>query len=141
MQTTAETLVEAAHIITFCGLHTGEQFADTASDALDNCAAVYLAAEGTCPVEFSTDEDASIRIIEASAPAMAAIKAISEALDSEPCEDEITPGLYVANHLEHVSNWAATASPVPPKRRPTLDEVIGRILRAANTLATQTPAA
>ena len=137
MHSAAETLVEAARIITTHGLHTGEQFAATDSDAVDICAAVYMAAEGTCPPEFADDELASIAIIEASAPAMAAIRAISEVLDSSVCETEIAPGLYVPDYIEHVSNWAAT-TPIGGTQPPTTSEVIGRILRAANTLTTQT---
>ena len=137
MQTTAEILVETAHIITVCGLHTGTQFAATDSDAIDICAAVYMAAEGTCPSEFSTDEIASIAIIEASAPAMAAIRAISDVLDSSVCETEIEPDTYVPDYIEHVSNWAATA-PIGATVPPTPDEVRARVLHAANTLAIQT---
>jgi hypothetical protein len=138
MQTTAHTLERTAYILTMLGLHTGDQFAASDSDALDICAAVYMAAEGTCPPEFTTDEVASLAIIGASAPAMAAIRAISDALDSEACETEIEPGTRVPDYIEHVSNWAATASPIHPKRPPTVDEVIGRILRAAQALDQRT---
>ncbi|MFF7476603.1 hypothetical protein [Streptomyces sp. NPDC008092] len=138
MQTTANTLERAAYLISMLGLHTGDQFAAAESDALDVCAAVYMAAEGICPPEFSTDELTSITLIESSALAMAAIRAISDVLDSSVCEDQIAPGMYVPNYIEHVSNWAATA-PIGEKTPPTTSEVIGRILRAANTLATQTP--
>ena len=140
MQNTAYTLQRAAYLITMLGLHRGEQFAATDSDALDICAAVYMAAEESCPPEFTTDEVASLAIIEASAGAMAAIRAISDALDSSVCETEIEPGTYVPDYIEHVSNWAATA-PIGEHFPPSTDEVIGRILRAANTVATQTPAA
>lgn len=138
MQTTAWTLEETAHILTAYGLHHGKQFAATTSDALDVCAAVYLAAEGTCPPQFSTDEDVSLCIIEASAPAMTAIRAISSVLDSPVCETEMVPGFWVPDYVEHVSSWA---TPVDGSTPPSIDEVIGRILRAANTLAIQTPAA
>lgn len=137
---TAEILDETAHIISSYGLHTGAQFAADDSDAVDICAAVYLAAEGTCPPEFSTDETISIAIIEASAKAMTAIKAISDALDSSVCESEIVPGLWVPEYIEHVSNWAATP-PIGEKTPPTVSEVIGRIQRAANTVRSQTPVA
>ncbi|WP_086560978.1 hypothetical protein [Streptomyces africanus] len=140
-------LVETARIIGFRGLHTGTQFAAntgrraTLDAPLDICAAVYLATTGDLPDVFFTDEVASLAIIGASSPAMAAIRAISEVLDSSVCETEMEPGTWVPDYIEHVSNWAATACPVEPKRPPTVDEVIGRILRAANNLAVQTSTA
>ena len=139
MHNSAEVLQRAAYILSLFGLHTGDQFAAPDSRALDVCAAVYMAAEDSCPPEFTTDEVTSLAIIGASAPAMAAIRAISEALDSAVCETETAPGLYEPDYIEHVSNWAATASPVDPKRPPTVDEVIGRILRAANQQAITAP--
>lgn len=146
MHGTAEVLQRMAQVISLHGIHTGDQFAvRTHQDRLtqhDLCALAWVVAEGRiAPREFFTDEDASIRLIEASASAMAAIRAISDALDSSVCEDEIAPGMHVPNYIDHVSNWAATASPVDPKRPPTVDEVIELILRAANLHATQTPAA
>ncbi|MGV9891667.1 DUF6197 family protein [Streptomyces sp. NPDC003395] len=132
MHTTACILSQTAYVISRCGLHRGDQFADSHTPALDICAAVYLAAEGHIPTAFHHDEDASIRIIKASPTAMAAIKALSDALDSDPCETKDATGLYVPDYIEHVSNWAATASPIAPKQPPTESEVIGRILRAAN---------
>ncbi|MFR9794179.1 hypothetical protein ACL07V_37090 [Streptomyces sp. MB22_4] len=140
MDSTVEILEETAHIINTYGLHTSTQFAADDSDAVDICAAVYLAAEGTCPPEFSTDETTSIAIIEASAKAMTAIKAISDALDSDVNETEIVPGLWVPEYIEHVSNWAATP-PIGEKTPPSTSEVIGRIHRAANTLRSQTSVA
>jgi hypothetical protein len=115
-------------------------------DRLDICAVAYIVAEGCQPPpEFFTNEVASLRLIECSSRAMAAIRAISDALDTDVCETEIEPGTRVPDYIEHVSNWAATASPVHPKRPPTVDEVIGRILRAAQAVdqrtATQTTAA
>lgn len=138
MNSTAEILEEAAHVLTVMGLHTGPQFASSRSDALDVCAAIFLAAEGVCPPEFSVNEVASLAIIEASAPAMTAIKAISDVLDSHVCETEIVPGFYVPDYVEHVSTWAMRPG-IGQTEPPTVDEVIGRILRAANTLAIQTP--
>lgn len=134
---TIEILEETAHIISTYGLHTGSQFAASDSDAVDICAAVYLAAQGTCPPEFATDEITSIAIIEASAPAMTAIKAISDALDSSVCETEVVPGMWVPDYVEHVSNWAATP-PIGEKTPPTVSEAIGRIFRAANAVRSQT---
>lgn len=148
MRSTRRILELAAHLISQRGLNTGEQFVDANTGALDICAAVYMAAEAYAlpdrlqiPTEFYTDEVASIRLIEASAPAMAAIRAISEALDTSVCETEIEPGTYVPDYIDHVSNWAATASPFAPKRPPTVSEAIGRIRRTADALAPQTSAA
>jgi hypothetical protein len=133
MATTAMNLHVMAAYVNLYGVHTGDQFA-AADDQLDICAIAYVVAED-CPVppEFHDDECASLTLIESSAGAMAAIRAISAALDTEPCETEIEPGTRVPDYIEHVSNWAATPAPfssVPP----TTSEVIGRILRAADAL-------
>jgi hypothetical protein len=146
MRATRNVLEDMAAVINIDGLYRGEQFGQRGDiDRLDICAHAFVAAEWrgplSIPVEFFTDELASIRLIEASAGAMAAIRAISEALESHVDEEELTPGLFVPNYIAHVSNWVRTASPVQPKRPPTTAEVIGRILRAANTLAIQTPTA
>ena len=140
MHDTAQDLQAMAHVIARYGLHTGTQFAAPGPSApMDICAVAYTVAERCAPpAEFYTDEVTSLAIIGASAPAMAAIRAISDALDSSVCETEREPGTWFPDYIEHVSNWAATASPVEPKRPPTIDEVIGRILRAANNLATRT---
>ena len=140
MNDTVQDLQAMAHFITRYGLHTGDQFAAPGPAApMDICAVAYVVAERCAPpAEFYTDELASIALIECSAKAMTAIQAISDVLDSPVCEDEIAPGMYVPNYIEHVSNWAAT-TPIGEKTPPTTSEVIGRILRAANTLATQTP--
>jgi hypothetical protein len=138
---TARILKQAAYLIHLNGLHTGDQFAAPGPrGALDICAAVYIAAEKKTPPEFFTDEAASLRLIESSAKAMAAIRAISDALDNEPCETEIEPGTRVPDYIEHVSNWAATRAPFAPAP-PTTSEVIGRILRAAQNLTTSQTAA
>jgi hypothetical protein len=131
MHDTAYTLSRAAHLLNFLGLHTGDQFAASDSDALDVCAAIYFAAENTFPKEFTTDEDASLRLIECSAGAMAAIRVLSDALDSEPCVDKLDHGVEVPNYIEHVSNWAATPG-IGQTTPPNTSEVIGRILRAAH---------
>ncbi|WP_086732727.1 hypothetical protein [Streptomyces glaucescens] len=146
MRDTRTVLQQMATHIDHNGLHRGEQFAQPGPvPRLDICAVAYVVAERLTPdrypAEFFTDEVASIRLIESSASAMAAIQAISHVLDSAVCETQIEPGTWVPDYIEHVSNWAATASPVHPKRPPTNAEVIGRIHRAINTLAIQTPAA
>lgn len=134
-------LRETARIIDFRGLHIGSQFAtntgrrSSLEAPLDICAAVYAATTGRVPDVFYTDECASLALIESSEPAMAAIRAISEALDSQPCETNGQP-----DYIEHVSNWAATRAPFAPTP-PTTSEVIGRILRAAQNLDTPQTAA
>ncbi|WP_371099845.1 hypothetical protein [Streptomyces sp. PU_AKi4] len=140
MATTAMNLHVMAAYANLYGIHTGDQFA-AADDRLDICAIAYVVAED-CPVppEFYTDEVASLRLIESSAKTMAAIRAISDALDSEPCETEIEPGTRVPDYIEHVSNWAATRAPFATAP-PTTSEVIGRILRAAQNHATNQTAA
>lgn len=140
MHGTAQDLQAMATFISRYGLHTGDQFAAPGPcAAMDICAVAYIVAERCGPPrEFYTDELASIALIEASARAMAAIKAISEVLDSAVCETQIESGTWVPDYIEHVSNWAATP-PVGATEPPTTSEVIGRILRAANH-ATQTAA-
>ncbi|MFJ3699576.1 hypothetical protein ACIPW9_36545 [Streptomyces sp. NPDC090052] len=132
--TTGHTLNDIAFHVYVHGLHTGTQFAQAGGriPSLDICAIAYLAAEGNVPTEFFTDEVASIRLIECSAGAMQAIRAISDALDTEPCTTEITPGVDIPDYIEHVSNWAATP-PVGETTPPTAPEVTGRILRAARS--------
>ena len=146
MHDTRTVLQQMATHIDHNGLHRGDQFAQHGPvPRLDICAVAYVAAEDLTPdqypAEFFTDEIAALYLIGCSADAMAAIQAISSVLDSAVCETEIEPGTWVPDYIEHVSNWAATPSPVHPKRPPTNAEVIARILRAANTLAIQTPAA
>ncbi|MFF8544761.1 hypothetical protein ACF060_31245 [Streptomyces werraensis] len=98
-------LREAARIIDFRGLHIGSQFAtntgrrSSLEAPLDICAAVYAAVTGLVPDVFFTDEVASVELIESSELAMAAIRAISGALDTEPCETNGVP-----DYIEHVSN-------------------------------------
>lgn len=132
MPETADILDRTAKLLHREGLHTGEQFAGK-DGALDVCAAIYLAAEGRIPPEFYTDEDASLLLIGCSAKAMLAIQAISAVLDTEPCVTVICPGHEVPDYIEHVSHWAATRAPLA-ETPPTVSEVIGRILRAADHL-------
>lgn len=140
MHDTAQDLQAMAHYVSRYGLHTGKQFAAPGpSGPLDICALAFVVAERCAPPpEFFTDEDDSIRLIEASAPAMTAIRAISEVI-GPVCETEMVPGFYVPDYVEHVSNWAVTGD--NGLEQPSISEVIGRILRAANALAVQTPAA
>ncbi|MFF6866717.1 hypothetical protein [Streptomyces ardesiacus] len=132
MPSTRRVLRRMATVINTQGLHRGEQFAvHGPTDDLDICAIAYIVAEDQpAPDVFFTDEVASIDLIEASEPAMAAIRAISAALDSEPCETNGVP-----DYIEHVSNWAATP-PIGEDFPPSTSEVIGRILRAADNQPT-----
>ncbi|WP_042174626.1 hypothetical protein [Streptomyces sp. NBRC 110035] len=134
MATTAMNLHVMAAYANLHGIHTGDQFAT--GDRLDICAIAYVVAKD-CPAPpvFYTDECASLDLIEASEPAMDAIRAISASLHSEPCETNGQP-----DYIEHVSNWAATRAPFS-SAPPTPSEVIGRILRAALALDTDRPSA
>ena len=132
MPSTAGTLRRAAHLINHRGLHTGNQFADKATNTADIAAAIFVAAEAHMPAEFYTDEVTSLEIIAASAPTMAAIRTLSDSLPTEPSYTEIVAGHQVPEYIEHVSNWAAT-TPVWGTRPPTTSEVIGALLRAAQT--------
>lgn len=143
MRDPRSTLQDMAAVIAIDGLHRGEQLGQRGHiDRLDICALAFTVAEWrgplTIPAEFFDDEIAGMRLIEASAGAMAAIRAISQVLDSSVREIQIEPGTYVPDYIEHVSNWAATA-PIGATQPPTIDEVIDRILRAANLLAIQNP--
>ncbi|MEU8740556.1 DUF6197 family protein [Streptomyces halstedii] len=131
MPGTADILRTAAHHINAAGLNTGNQFIDPTTRSIDISAAIYVAAEVTCPNEFHTDELTSLEIIAASAPAMTAIRALSDSLDTGPCFTVIAPGHEVPDYIEHVSNWSAT-TPVFGDRPPNAAEVIGALLRAAN---------
>ncbi|WP_446458703.1 hypothetical protein [Streptomyces rochei] len=117
-----------AYLLHHGGLHTGTQFASP-QGPLDVCAAAYAITEGNLPDAFYEDEVTSIELIEASERAMAAIRAISHALDTAPCATDGGP-----DYIEHVSNWAATP-PIGATQPPTTSEVIGRILRAADSIA------
>lgn len=143
MPDTARILREAARLITRQGLHTGTQFAGPSNGfssldgPLDVCAAIYIAATGKAPSEFQRDEVTSLAIIGASASAMQAIRALSDDLDTEPSTIPITEDHAVPDHIEHVSNWAATAPIGKDTVPPTPAEVVGRILRTADTLDAQ----
>lgn len=133
MNTTHFVLQKMATVISTQGLHTGEQFAAHGPmDKLDICAVAYTVAEDQpAPAVFFTDELASMDLIQSSERAMAAIRAISEVLDSSVNETRTDDGTWVPDYIEHVSTWAMTA-PIGATQPPTESEVIGRILRAAN---------
>jgi ornithine cyclodeaminase/alanine dehydrogenase-like protein (mu-crystallin family) len=135
MLSTAEILRRAADLIHRHGLHTGEQFMDHRTGALDVAAAIFVVAESGMSRQFIVDEAESLAIIGASAPAMAAIRTLSDSLPTQPSYTEIVAGHQVPEYIEHVSNWAAT-TPVWGTRPPTMSEVIGALLRAAQTADT-----
>jgi hypothetical protein len=131
MPSTATTLRQMADFINRVGIHTGPQFATKKPRwQLDICAVAFVMANNTvCPDVFYADEAVSERLIQRSALAMAAIKAISDALDSEVCTTDGEP-----DYIEHVCCWVANPAigcSVPP----SVSEVIGRILRAAQHAA------
>lgn len=133
MPETAAILRYTARILTERGLHTGDQF-EAPNGALDICAAIYVAAHGKNLRVFAFDEDYSIGFIECSADAMQAIRALSDALDTEPTVTEIAPGHDVPDHIEHVSTWAMFGTAFTGT--PNTSEVISRVLRTADALDT-----
>jgi hypothetical protein len=145
MRNPHDVLADMAAVIDIDGLHRGEQLGQRGYIyRFDICALAYVIAEWVgpsgIPNEFFDDELAGIRIIEASAGAMSAIRALSDSLDSTVDEEELAPGFYVPNHIAHVSNWVRFGPP-GSNQPPSTSEVIGRVQRAANTLAIQTPTA
>ncbi|MEU2453827.1 hypothetical protein ABZ605_27590 [Streptomyces sp. NPDC012765] len=129
---TAAHLHQAVDLLERHGLHTGDRFV-APDGALDICAALYLAATGVLPDAFRTDDEAALTLIKASVPAMAAIRAVYNSLG---------PTVTMPEHdgpdevIDRVSHWATTAlyqHALPPTRT----EVIGRLLRTADTLAQQ----
>lgn len=144
MRDPKHTLTDMAAVINIDGLHRGEQFGARGHiDRLDICALAYTVAEWVgplnTPTEFFDNELAAIRLIEASAGAMTAIRALSDSLDSHVDEEEHAPGFFVPNHIAHVSNWVRFG--LPRSEPPSTSEVIGRLHRAANNLAIQTTSA
>ena len=133
MPSTAMNLHVMAAFVNLYVVHTGDQFATSERD-LDICGIAYVVCEDQpVPAQFYTDEDASLRLIECSAPAMDAIRALSAALDTPPCTTEIAPGHEAPDYLEHVSNWARTPG-IGEQQPPSTSEVIGCILRAVALL-------
>ena len=132
--TTPTVLRRASDRINQRGLWTGDQFIEPSGRRIDVCAAIYLAAEGGfIPDEFRTDEDAAIRLIECSAPAMQAIRAVSDHLDTQPPYTEIAPGIEVCDYIEHVSHWAANR-PEAVAAWYVEAAVVGRLVRIADAL-------
>jgi len=141
MHDTAQHLEEMAGFIAAYGLHTGDQFANCPPGGfmqLDICAlAYYVTQDATVPAAFFDDEGTASELIEASEPAMACIRAISAAIGNYEVPDTAgQPDL-----IEHVSQWTFTP-PIGQQGPPSVDEVIGCILRAAQHVTTaSTPAA
>ncbi|MER6092499.1 hypothetical protein [Streptomyces bluensis] len=140
MTSTTTNLHTMATCVDMHGIHRGDQFAQPGNLPLfDISALAYLVAENVpahqAPGVFFTDECASIALIESSEQAMTVIRAISAALDTDPCETDGKP-----DYIEHVSNWAATPAPFETQP-PTTSEVIGCILRAAQAQHTAPNAA
>jgi hypothetical protein len=132
MRATRNILEDMAAVINIDGLHRGNLSWRGEFNHLTITAHAYARAEHGLPDEFFTNPDAALRLTQCSAGAMTALRALSESLDSNPPELEIVPGLFAPDRIRHVTEWAAAT--------PNTAEVIGRILRAANLLATQTPA-
>jgi hypothetical protein len=130
MHSTFRTLRRMATVINNDGLHRGENLAHHgATDRFDICALAYIVAEDRpAPAEFFTDEPAAMDLIENSVPAMDAIRAISAAIDNYLVPDSDGQ----PDPIEHVAQWACTP-PIGYTTPPTNSEVIGCILRAAET--------
>lgn len=139
MHHTANDLKSMAHFVSCSGLHTGEQFAarDTHGyPQLDICAIAYWVIEQATPAAFFTDEGTSRDLIEASQRAMDCIRAISAAITNyQVPETGDRPDV-----IEHVSNWVATP-PIGATKPPSISEVVGCILRAANHALNHAPTA
>ncbi|MFE9491441.1 hypothetical protein ACFYNF_34225 [Streptomyces sp. NPDC006641] len=135
---TGTILRTAAHILNYYGLHTGRQFASV-DGRLDITAAIFRATTGKTPNCFLTNENASLLQIQVCEPAMDAIRMLSAVLPTLPPTD---PGTGTDDHIEHVCHWAMT--PVwtgnADDQPPTMPEVIGAILRAAQAADTFTAA-
>jgi hypothetical protein len=128
---TGTILRTAAELLDHFGLWTGPQFADNRTGRLDICAAIYRAVTGSTPNCFVTDENNASTLIENNPDAYDAIKVVSAVLPTEPSTTDVGP-YEMTDYVEHVSNWAAT-TPVFGDRPPTTAEVIGLLLRAADT--------
>ncbi len=139
MDATAKYLEEMAAFIAAYGLHTGDQFAainpHTGLLQLDICAIAYHVTEnGNTPDAFFTDEGTARDLIEGNAAAMDCIRAISAAIANyEVPDSDGRPDL-----IEHVSQWTFTP-PIGEKQPPSIDEVIGCILRAGQIPTARIP--
>ncbi|MDX3165961.1 hypothetical protein PV516_19425 [Streptomyces scabiei] len=130
---TAAHLRRAAQLLEQHGLYTGDDGYVGSDGSLDICAALYQGATHVLPDVFRTDATAAAEAITASTWAMAAIRAVYDTLGTEvTMPDQDGPDEVI----DRVSHWAAT----PPFRQtqpPTRTEVMGRLLRTADTLDQQ----
>ncbi|HEY5834939.1 hypothetical protein [Streptomyces sp.] len=131
MPDTARTLRAAAYNLTYFGLWTGANFA-LDGGGLSITAAIYRAVTGATPNAFLDDENTSLRLIHANTHVMDAVAFLSSCLDTQPPSDQATA---LPDHIEHIERYAAEPPP-GATQPPTASEVIGRILRAANTADT-----
>ncbi|MCX4911886.1 hypothetical protein [Streptomyces sp. NBC_00878] len=132
MLSTHRILRKMATFITCNGLHTGEQFAEHGvTDRFDICALAYVVAEDRpAPAVFFTDQKTSMDLIEASEPTMRALRALSASItDYEVPDTDGRPDV-----IEHVFNWTA-APGIGQKTPPSLNEIVGRLIRAADQAA------
>lgn len=131
MPSNARILRTMATVISTDGLHTGEQFAQRgATDRFDICALAYIVAEDRpAPDVFFTDQAASMALLETSEPAMNALRALSASITDYKVPD--TDGQ--PDPVEHVFNWTATPG-IGQKTPPTITEIVGRLIRAADDL-------
>lgn len=140
MPDTAQHLQDMAAYIRDYGLHHGEQCAIHGPHVTFSIDALaYVITEEKVPDAFFTDPATSMQLIEASEPAMAALNAISAAITNYKVPD--TRGR--PDVIEHVYQWTDTP-PIGETTPPSLSEVIGCLLRAADQArrtAHQTPAA
>jgi len=127
MPTAATTLRTAAHLLNHFGLHTGDHFAANGG-GLSVSAVIYRAVTFSTPNAFLTDQAAAVALIRGNAPAMNAIRVLSDCLDTHPPTDIDTDE---PDHIEHISYWAATPA-IGETNPPTISEVTDRILRAAD---------
>lgn len=143
MPTTAERLHLLAHAIDYYGLHQDDQFGRPGNGAdilpaLDISAFAYVVAEDLDPLHwpdvFYTDPSAAFDLIQSSQAAMDIIRAISAALDYDVNETDGKP-----DPIEHVSTWASTPG-IRQTQPPSISEVIGRIIRAADQTSAPTVA-
>lgn len=132
MPETARILRYTTRIISERGLRTRRNFVGPTGD-IALSAAIYLAAHGKELNVFRFDEDLSIGFIQCSAPAMQAIRAISNALGTEPPVTEITARHEVPDHIEHIEHWTAHGTTFD-KHAPTTARVMALLERTADAL-------
>ncbi|QKV98182.1 hypothetical protein HUT19_41410 (plasmid) [Streptomyces sp. NA02950] len=130
---TADHLRRAVELIEKHGLYTGDDSYVGPDGSLDLCAALYQGATCVLPEVFRTDTVAATEAIKSSAWAMAAIRAVYDALGPEVTMPETDGPDEV---IDRVSHWAATA-PFRQAQPPTRTQVMGRLLRTAEALDPQ----